>query len=130
LSEGLVWDLKIISTSQDQNSEFNYQVKAKDNFALAKCTAPARSKDEVYLFLDNDKEGKKAAQEIKQNLDMNLKAFENLQQRNRGIRENNERGIVKISDIVSKMLGIAVFDKSELYQGFKDVNEWWVEKNK
>lgn len=54
LSEGLVWDLKIISTSQDQNSEFSYQVKAKDNLALAKCTAPARSKDEVYLFLDKN----------------------------------------------------------------------------
>lgn len=54
LSEGLVWDLKIISTSQDQNSEFTYQVKAKESFALAKCLAPARSKDEMYLFLDKN----------------------------------------------------------------------------
>lgn len=54
LSEGLVWDLKIVSTSQDQNSEFSYQIKAKESFALAKCVAPARSKDEVYLFLDKN----------------------------------------------------------------------------
>lgn len=54
LSEGLVWDLKITSVSQDQNSEFSYQVKAKENFALAKCTAPARSKDEIYLFQDKN----------------------------------------------------------------------------
>lgn len=54
LSEGLVWDLKIVSNSQDQNSEFSYQVKAKDNFALAKCLSPARSKDEIYLFQDKN----------------------------------------------------------------------------
>lgn len=54
MSEGLVWDLKIISTSQEQSSEFTYQIKAKENFVLAKCLTPARSKDEVYLFLDKN----------------------------------------------------------------------------
>ncbi|MCB0370367.1 MAG: outer membrane lipoprotein-sorting protein, partial [Bdellovibrionales bacterium] len=54
LSDGLVWDLKITSISQDQNSEFSYNIIAKKNFVLAKCISPARSKDEVYLFLDKN----------------------------------------------------------------------------
>jgi hypothetical protein len=39
-------------------------------------------------------------------------------------------GIFKIGDFVSKMMGIEVVDKSDLYKDFKDVNEWWVEKDK
>ena len=54
LSEGLLWNLKLTSYSENQNSEFDYQIKVKDSFVLATCVAPARSKDEVYLFLDKN----------------------------------------------------------------------------
>jgi hypothetical protein len=54
LSEGLSWKLKLISVSENQTNEFEYSIKAKENFVLAKCMAPARSKDEVFLFLDKN----------------------------------------------------------------------------
>ena len=83
---------------------------------------------EVHLYLDNDEEGKKTAQKIKQNLDMNLKALDNQEQRNRGTRKFTDGEVFKVGDFVSKMMGIMVADKSDLYKDFKDVNEWWVGK--
>lgn len=54
LSSGLAWNLKLTSQTGDQKTDFEYQIKVKDTFVLAKCTAPARSKDEVFLFLDKN----------------------------------------------------------------------------
>lgn len=54
LSNGLVWNLTISSTSDGPTTEFQYQVKAKENFVHAKCLLPTRAKDEVYLFLDKN----------------------------------------------------------------------------
>lgn len=54
LSEGLSWKLKLSAQSENQNTDFEYQIKVKDNFVIAKCTAPARSKDETFLFLDKN----------------------------------------------------------------------------
>jgi hypothetical protein len=54
LSQGLVWNLKLTSQTGGQSTEFEYQIKAKENFVLAKCVAPSRSKDEVFLFLDKN----------------------------------------------------------------------------
>jgi hypothetical protein len=68
----------------------------------------------------------KTAQKIKQNLDMNLKALDNQEQRNRGTRKFSDGEVFKVGDFVNKMMGVMVIDKSDVYKGFKDVNEWWI----
>jgi hypothetical protein len=54
LSKGLAWNVRI-ETVQDGNSSGNeYEVRVKDVDVLAKCTAPPRQKDEVFLFNDRN----------------------------------------------------------------------------
>lgn len=54
LSEGLSWKLQLLSQDGSKENSFEYEVKVKASNVLAKCLAPARSKDEVYLFLDRN----------------------------------------------------------------------------
>ncbi|MBN8538615.1 MAG: outer membrane lipoprotein-sorting protein [Deltaproteobacteria bacterium] len=54
LSDGLTWNLKLTSLSNGESTDFEFKIKVKDSFVLAKCTAPTRSKDEVFLFLDKN----------------------------------------------------------------------------
>lgn len=80
---------------------------------------------EVHLYLDNDEEGIKAAAKIRKALGIK---FGLVDERNRGTRKFTNEGVVKIGDIMSKIVGIMVYDKSELYSEYKDVNDWWVNK--
>ncbi|HEY8269996.1 MAG TPA: outer membrane lipoprotein-sorting protein [Pseudobdellovibrionaceae bacterium] len=54
LSGGLSWKLQLVSKDGAKENSFEYDVKVKASNVLAKCIAPARSKDEVYLFLDRN----------------------------------------------------------------------------
>ncbi len=54
LSQGVVWKLNLISKDAGTENQFEYEVKVKNSQAIAKCLAPARSKNEVYLFLDRN----------------------------------------------------------------------------
>ena len=54
LSNGLTWKLQLISKEGSKSNSFEYDVKVKGTNVLAKCVAPPRSKDEVYLFLDRN----------------------------------------------------------------------------
>jgi hypothetical protein len=52
LSDGLEWNLAIVSTDSDGKNRFEYKVQVKGSNVLAKCLSPARSKGDTYLFLD------------------------------------------------------------------------------
>ena len=39
-----------------------------------------------------------------------------------------DSGMSSIGDILKFTYGIRVVDKSDLYSGYKDVNDWWVNK--
>jgi hypothetical protein len=52
LSDGLEWNLAIVSKDSDGQNRFEYKVQVKGSNVLAKCLAPARSKGDTYLFLD------------------------------------------------------------------------------
>jgi hypothetical protein len=54
LSNGLTWTLKLVSKDGSKENSFEYQVRTKGSNVLARCLAPPRSKDEVYLFLDRN----------------------------------------------------------------------------
>lgn len=81
---------------------------------------------EVYLYLDNDEEGVNTKEKMKNALERKQDFDEENEKRNRGTRKFSDVGMVKIGDIMSKIIGITVVDMSGLYEGFKDVNEWWV----
>lgn len=50
---GLSWTVHITSSEAGKINEMEMTVKAKDDNAIAEATSPARSKGEVYLFIDN-----------------------------------------------------------------------------
>ena len=81
---------------------------------------------EVHLYLDNDEEGIKAVAKIKKALGIK---FGLVDERNRGTRKFTNEGAVNIGDIMSKIVGIMVYDKSDLYDEYKDINDWWVINN-
>lgn len=49
---GLTWDVGLETIEDKEKMSLSYIVKAKDNDALAECTAPAKKKGETYLFND------------------------------------------------------------------------------
>lgn len=50
---GLSWTVHITSSEAGKINEMEMTVKAKDDNAIAEATSPARSKGEIYLFIDN-----------------------------------------------------------------------------
>ncbi|MEQ1878477.1 MAG: outer membrane lipoprotein-sorting protein [Bdellovibrionia bacterium] len=50
LAGGLSWTIHIKAVQDGAPTESEYEVKAKGNDVLAKCTQPARQKGEVFLF--------------------------------------------------------------------------------
>ncbi len=54
LSKGTIWNITIASQQGDNKSETGFEVKVKELNVLAKCVAPARQKDELYLFNDRN----------------------------------------------------------------------------
>jgi hypothetical protein len=54
LSEGLTWKIMIHSVENGSNSQSDYEVRVKGNNVLARCVAPSRQKDELFLFNDRN----------------------------------------------------------------------------
>lgn len=52
IKQGLVWNIKIETHEEGDDSTREFVVKAKDHDALVEASAPARNKGEVYLFND------------------------------------------------------------------------------
>lgn len=52
VKQGLVWNIKIETHEEGDDSLREFVVKAKDHDALVDASAPARNKGEVYLFND------------------------------------------------------------------------------
>lgn len=50
---GLSWTVHITSSESGKINEMEMMVRAKDDNAIAEAISPARSKGEVYLFIDN-----------------------------------------------------------------------------
>ncbi len=54
LSKGMSWKITIASKQGGNTSETGFEVKVKELNVLAKCVAPPRQKDEIYLFNDRN----------------------------------------------------------------------------
>src|SRR3712207_6002363 len=52
LVKGVVWDIDVDSVEEGDQSQRSFKVKAKGVNAAVEATAPARNKDEVFLFND------------------------------------------------------------------------------
>lgn len=52
LSEGIQWEIKIETTENEEQSTREFLVKAKGHDAYVESTAPAKNKNEVFLFND------------------------------------------------------------------------------
>ena len=46
----------------------------------------------------------------------------------RAVSNKVDSGMSSIGDILKFTYGVRVVDKSDLYSGYKDVNDWWVRK--
>lgn len=51
---GVTWKSKIITTEDDEKSEREFLVKAKDHDAYVEALQPARTKGEIYIFNDRN----------------------------------------------------------------------------
>ena len=75
---------------------------------------------EAHLYLDNDDEGKKTFAKIQKSLIP--------KEQNRAVSNKVDSGMSSIGDILKFTYGVRVVDKSDLYSGYKDLNDWWVNK--
>lgn len=53
-SSGMEWEMKLHAVQDGNTTDTTYEVQVKGVNVLARCTAPARQKDEVYLFNDRN----------------------------------------------------------------------------
>ena len=90
--------------------------------------------NEVHLYLDNDDEGKNTLVKFKKELnEKHLKQSQKLPKENGGISEFTQKNsMMSLGDILSEKYAnmLRTVDKSSLYEGYKDLNDWWVEKGK
>jgi len=75
---------------------------------------------EAHLYLDNDDEGKKTFAKIQKSLIP--------KEQSRAVSNKVDSGMSSIGDILKFTYGVRVVDKSDLYSGYKDLNDWWVRK--
>lgn len=54
MKDGLAWKSKVITTEDDETSEREFMIKAKNDDAFVEALAPARTKGEVYIFNDRN----------------------------------------------------------------------------
>jgi len=54
IGEGIVWDAKVETAEDGEQSEREFLVKAKGNDALVEATEPARTKGEKFIFNDRN----------------------------------------------------------------------------
>jgi outer membrane lipoprotein-sorting protein len=52
LSDGIKWDIQIETTENGEESKREFVVKAKEHDVFVEATAPAKNKNEVFLFND------------------------------------------------------------------------------